>query len=435
MLAFAGMSRGEWRGPAFAVLYLALVLAPLGAAAFADGAARPFLVEAAAAAGLVAFALAACEFALVARLRAASAPFGTDALMLFHRELGQLALLFLLAHALALGGSWNPLRGSPASRWGAAAAWAAIALVLLARLRRRLPIRYEAWQRLHGLLALLLVGGGLAHALWAGRHASTPLVRGLLVGYAVALLALGLHVRVLRPLRQRPWEVVTAEPVGGDVTRLVLRPVGHAGMRFAPGQFAWLCTARSPLFAEQHPLSIASSERAPGGRLEFAVKALGDWSREVVPRLRPGDRAWVDGPYGAFTPDGVHAEGFVLVAGGIGLAPLRSMLLSFRDRGEQRPITLFVAARNRSRACFGAELDELARHLPLRLVRVFEEPEPGAERGFVTTELLARHLPGPRDRLAFFVCGPGPMLAALERDLPALGISPSQVCTERFDMV
>jgi predicted ferric reductase len=434
------MSEARWRGPGFVALYLALVLAPLAAAALSPpaGPPRDFAAEAACAAGLTAFALIAWEFALVARLRAASRPFGTDALMLFHRELGQLALLFLLVHALRLGGSWNPARGAPAARWGAAAAWSAIALIGLARARRRLPLRYERWQHLHGLLALLVVGGGLAHALLAGRHAASPLVRALLVGDAVAFVALGLHLRVLRPLRlrRRPWEVVSAQPAGGDVTRLVLRPLGHAGLRFAAGQFAWLSTARSALLTEQHPLSIASSaEPAPDGRLEFAIKALGDWSRDVVPRLRPGDRAWVDGPYGAFTPDGVRADGFVLVGGGIGLAPLRSMLLSFRDRGERRPVTLIVGSRNRSRACFADELDELARVLPLRLVRVFEEPEAGAEQGLLTAELLARHVPAPRDRLAFFICGPGPMMSAMERELPALGVAPAQVRTERFDMV
>jgi predicted ferric reductase len=429
------------RALACGALYVAGVLAPLVAAACGSltGASRGWTAEAGAAAGMVAFGVVAWEVVLVARLRAASAPFGTDALMLFHRQLGQLAVLFVLAHAVALGGAWNPFRGPPAARWGAAAAWAALLLVTAARWRRRLPLRYGAWRHLHGALALLLVVAMLAHALLAGHYArSNPVVRALLVAGAAAFVAFGLHDRLLRPLalRRRPWEVVSARPVGGDVTLLVLRPVGHAGLRFEPGQFAWLSIGRSPLTAEQHPLSIASSAApAPDGRLEFAVKALGDWSRDVVPRLAPGTRAWVDGPYGAFSPDRVQAEGFVLVAGGIGLAPLRSVLLTFADRGERRPVTLVLAARNRARTFLGGELAALARQLPLRIVHVFEEPEPGAEQGYVTAALLARLLPPPRERLAFLVCGPGPMMAALERELRELGVAPAQVLTERFDMV
>jgi predicted ferric reductase len=360
--------------------------------------------------------------------------------MLLHRELGQVALAFALVHAVALGGTWNPFAGPPGARWGATAAWSILVFVAAARWRRRLPCSYATWRTLHGLIALLAIGSALAHALHSGRYASRPLVRGVLCGEALAFLVLAMDYRLLRPLglRRRPWEVVSARPAGGDVTRLVLRPVGHAGLRFAPGQFAWLATGRSPLVAEQHPLSFASSAvPAPDGRVEFAIKALGDWSRDVVPRLAPGTRAWIDGPYGAFTPDALRADGFVLVAGGIGFAPLRSMLLTFRDRGERRPITLVLAARNRSRTCVADELGALSRELPLRVVRVFEEPEPGgrAEHGLVTAELLARHVPAPRDGLAFFVCGPGPMMDALERALPALGVRPSRILTERFDMV
>src|SRR5690606_40162353 len=104
-----------------------------------------------------------------------------------------------------------------------------------------------------------------------------------------------------------------------------LRRVGHGGFLFGPGQSAWLATGRHPVWSAQHPISIASSaEPAPDGALEFGIKALGDWSGEVVPALGPGARVWVDGPFGAFTPEGRPAQGYVLIAGGIGISPMRS---------------------------------------------------------------------------------------------------------------
>jgi predicted ferric reductase len=199
-----------------------------------------------------------------------------------------------------------------------------------------------------------------------------------------------------------------------------------------------LITGNTPFSAQQHPLTISSSaELGPERGLELSVKALGDWSRESVPNLAAGTRAWVDGPFGIFSIDRAEAPGFIMIAGGIGITPMRSMLLSMRDRGDVRPVVLIFAARNRERAVFIGELEALAQKMPLRLVPVYEAPPPdwGGERGFVTKALLQRHLPPQYLRWQHFVCGPGPMMDSVERSLSELGVPPERVRTERFDMV
>ncbi|HZL99353.1 MAG TPA: oxidoreductase, partial [Planctomycetota bacterium] len=292
----------------------------------------------------------------------------------------------------------------------------------------------------HGLLAGLAMAATLIHVVGAGGYARSPAVAGVVWGYTALVAALWLRYRLLRPLRlrRRPWVVAANRDEGADTRTLVVQPVGHAGFDFRPGQFAWLNTGPTPLHAEQHPLSISSSA-VPGAerRLEFSIKALGDWSRSTVPALAPGARVWVDGPFGAFTPDRVAFEGLALIAGGIGIAPLRSMLLTLKDRGDRRPVVLVFAARDRSRAMFADELEALQAQLNLAVVPVYEQPGPGwtGERGFVTAELLRRHLPPGAVRWHYFVCGPGPMMAALERVLADLGVPAGHIHTERFDMV
>jgi ferredoxin-NADP reductase len=184
-------------------------------------------------------------------------------------------------------------------------------------------------------------------------------------------------------------------------------------------------------------LSFSSSaERASDGALEFTIKALGDWSG-AVPRIAEGARAWVDGPFGAFTPDRTDARAFALVAGGIGVSPMRSMLLTFRDRGERRPIVLFYAANRPERTVFRAELERLERELDLEVVYVYESPPAGweGERGRVTADVLLRHLRGDLSSWQFFVCGPPPMMDDLELVLRRIGVEPGHVHTERFDLV
>lgn len=425
--------------------YLALVLGPLGAAALATPSGRSFQDELGTAAGFVAFALLAVELALVARLRPVSTPFGTDVLMLVHRQMGLVALAFTALHALLAAGPSAPsalLFASPSRGvdLGAAALWAALVLVVSSVLRRRLRLPYEAWRFVHVALAVAIVGLALLHARELPRYGRDPRVAGVLALWAAAFLALLARYRLLRPLAlwRRPWEVLANRDEGASVRTLVLRPVAGRAWPFEPGQFVWVNTGRTPFAAAEHPISISSSaEVGPDGTLELSIKALGAWSRDVVPRLEVGRRVWVDGPFGAFTPDRTPAQGFVLIAGGIGISPMRSILLTLRDRGDPRPVLLVYAAHDASRAAFLAELGALQAARPLALVTVFEQRAPGeeGERGFVTADLLRRHLPADAAHRVFFVCGPAPMMDAVEEALSELGVPPERVSTERFDMV
>jgi NAD(P)H-flavin reductase len=82
-------------------------------------------------------------------------------------------------------------------------------------------------------------------------------------------------------------------------------------------------------------------------------------------------------------------------------------------------------------------ISELASHLDLRVVHVLSEPPPGweGESGYVRTDLLDRHLPANRHELEYFVCGPEPMIAAVERSLYELGVPLSRAHSELFDLV
>mgnify|MGYP001231951162 CR=1 FL=1 len=429
------------RSLAWFSVFAAAVIAPLGLAIAARGAqwSSP-TVAFGAACGWLAFALLAAEFGLVTRVRAAAAAFGSDALLLFHRAMAFVALALIAAHVVALAPRWpNPFAGSGVERWGSLALCALLALIAVSLWRRQLRCAYELWLVSHRALAATIVLASLAHV-WPPL-ARTPHLRSWVAGGCVGLaLAALAWQRLVRPalLARRLWEVVENRDEGASTRTLVLRAIGHGGLRFAPGQFVWLRTRRSGAFAQEHPISIASSAELDGGRtLELAIKALGDWSRELVPQIPAGERVRIDGPFGAFTPDGLPAERLVLIAGGIGITPMRSILLTMRDRGDRRPVTLLYAADRRARAAFADELESLRGALALELVFVFEHPDPGeaCEVGLLSAELLRRHLPHDLRFTQFFVCGPTPMMDAVERFAVQLGIPSRQLHTERFDMV
>lgn len=429
------------RSVAWFSIFAAAVLGPLALATAIRGANwRDFGAGFGAACGWIAFALFAAEFGLVTRVRAAAAAFGSDALLLFHRAMAFVALAFVLAHLAALAPAVpSPFAASALERSGAIALWAAVILVGTSLWRRRLRCPYELWLVAHRALAVTVVVA-MAWHVWMLIAPGETVLKVLVAACAALALGALLTQRLLRPLWlwKRPWELVENRDEGASTRTLVLRAIGHQGLRFAPGQFVWIGTRRQGLFAQEHPISIASSPKLDGGRtLELAIKALGDWSSKTVPALEPGARVRIDGPFGAFTPDERPAERLVLVAGGIGVTPMRSMLLAMRDRGDRRPVTLFYAAHRRSRAMFAGELEALQQALDLKVVFVFEAPEEGerCERGLLSTELLRRHLPADLRFTQFFVCGPAPMMDAMERIAAELGVPSDHVHTERFDVV
>ena len=431
-------------------LYAFLVTFPLLAAVLAAprGGSSSFLANVGVGAGYLALAMMALEMALVARVRAAASAFGQDALLQFHRGMGIGALTLLLLHpvllvasgaypAAILGwGSAVPL----AIRLGSLAALCAIGIVATSLLRKRLRTPYEAWQVVHGVLAVTAVVVATWHASRVGRMAEAPAMRAVAVGYVVIFVGVFLRYRLIRPLRllRKPWEVVSNVGELGDARTIRLRPVGHPGFSFEPGQFAWINLGTTPFHLEQHPISIASDgDVAPGGEIAFTIRNLGDWSGKRVPELRPGARAWIDGPYGAFSIDRDEGPGFVLVAGGVGITPMVAILSTMASRGDVRPVLLFYGARAEEDLTLRSTVEALGPRLALRVVYVLEHPPEGwqGEKGFIGADVLRRHLPPQYRRFQFFTCGPPPLMDAMERALPSLGVPPERIHAERFDMV
>jgi predicted ferric reductase len=175
----------------------------------------------------------------------------------------------------------------------------------------------------------------------------------------------------------------------------------------------------------------------PGGEVRFTVKNLGDWSGEEVPALKAGDRIWLDGPHGVFSMDREQAMGYVFIGGGVGITPLYSMLQTMVEREDVRPVLLFYGGGDWEELTFREELDKLSDQMNLKVIYVLTDPPEGweGETGYVTAGVLQRYLPKQYRRFVYFVCGPDPMMDAMEEALPQLGVPRENVQTERFSMV
>jgi predicted ferric reductase len=395
--------------------------------------------------GFAGLAAIGVQFWLTARFKRASAPFGIDILYYFHRWMAVGGLFLILAHFAVLRvtaeEALRPVM-PPDAPWhmtaGRVSLLLLIALVVSSLWRKRFRLDYDWWRIAHAAMAVVAVLLAVWHVAATGYYTGTTFKRWTWIVYISAWAGLVVYIRAIRPWRLlgRPWLVTDVTPERGRAWTLTLEPDGHPGLSFHPGQFAWLTLGRSPFAAKEHPFSFSSSAAEPG-RVRFTIKELGDFT-STIGTTTPGSIAYVDGPYGAFTPDRhPAAPGFVLIAGGVGIAPLMSMLRTFDDRGETRPVTLIYANNRIDDVLFREELDGFTGRLPLRVVHVILEPETDwtGERGLVDRVILERSLPPDRIEFTYYICGPEPMTDAVQRDLRTLGVPLRRIHVELFDMV
>ena len=433
--------RGIARCALWVGLYVLVVLFPVPWLALGRGVAGDFGEQLGAMLGSLALSILAIESALTARYEVLAPPFGTDVLYAFHRGMAAVAVVFALLHPLLMLGPSRTL--ASLVRWsGAGQAAGVLGLLVLLLLvatgafRRRLRIPYVPWRFTHGILTVLAVGLGLWHATTSARLQHDAVTRAGLWVWTLGWLALVLRVRVAKPLAllRRPYRVTGVRPEHGGAITLVLDPDNHNGLRFRAGQFAWVTLSGSPLLGRERPFSFSgSSQRAP--QLQLTVKAVGQFTKGVQ-GLRPGARAYVDGPFGALSIDTFpDADRYFFVAGGIGVAPCVSMLRTLADRGDRRPHTLVYGSVDWESATFREDLAELSSRIDLRVVHVLERPPLGwlGETGVIGQELLERHLPRSGRRVCF-VCGPAAVMDLAERALAALEVPLEDIHAERFEL-
>ncbi len=188
------------------------------------------------------------------------------------------------------------------------------------------------------------------------------------------------------------------------------RPASSAGSRL------W----GSPFKITGHPFSFSSSAEADG----WARRDDDPQARATSPAASPEVPVWqrcLDGPYGAFTI-GNPADMHVLIAGGVGITPMMSMIRTLADRGDKRPLILLYGSKDWESVTFREELDVLAEAgRPDLSPRALEPPEGWTgERGLRRgggVPAPPRRRPMPTHE--YFICGPDVMLDAIEAALEA----------------
>jgi predicted ferric reductase len=296
-------------------------------------------------------------------------------------------------------------------------------------------VRYEFWRATHGPLAIVVAGLILHHALTNGDYSSMPLPETvwLLLGGG-ALLTL-FSVYAVRPWRmwRQGWIVESVEPAADHIWQIILRAPQRRAFQFRAGQFLWLTIApNSPPFHD-HPFSISSSPQMLP-KLRLIIRAAGDCTN-AFGTIEPGRRVAIDGPHGGFVlpSGGAHV---VMIAGGVGIAPIVGILEEAADSDDERAFRLLYAGRTPGSLAGLRLIESLSRRLELHIVKVVDalaEP-PVFEQGPIGRRHIEEILSGvPPKETCCLVCGPAGMMEIAIDALLDIGVPAEHILYERFD--
>jgi predicted ferric reductase len=392
--------------------------------------------------GLAGTYLVLVQVVLMARLPWLDRFVGSDRLAAWHRANGGYSIGLLIAHTVLIIWGYAAtdhvsvvhetslvIRSYPdvLAATVALGLFIAIGISSIRIARRRLG--HETWYFVH-LYTYLAIALSFSHqlatgndfvthpanrALWAVLYGATGVV---LIGFRFASPLAGAvrhQLRVASVVREGP-DAVSVYMTGRDLDRLEAEAGQFFRWRFLTRDTWW----------QAHPFSLSA---APNSRfLRITAKGVGDHSSDLA-RLASGTRVMAEGPYGGFTARRRTRAKVLLIAGGVGVTPLRALI-------EELPaapgdVTLLYRASTEADLLFRSELEELARAKGVTVRYLLGRRD--KRQGPLSAPRLRHHVPDIADH-DVYVCGPPGMMDEVTKNLRSLGLSRSQIHTERFEL-
>lgn len=307
----------------------------------------------------------------------------------------------------------------------------------LSRWRHKLFKAYQKWLLLHRIMGAGAVALLAIHILFVSETFEyNGLPRNLVIISAAMILLLWLWIRMRGTLmRNSDYIIERIAPAGENAYIIDLRSSTGQPLDYLPGQFAFLAFDSRRISKEPHPFTISSSP-SRSGALQFTIRISGDWTHRIK-HLRAGERAAIQGPFGRFSHLYVsRRHEIIMIAGGIGVTPMLSMLRYMADAGDHRRTTLIWSNQTPSHLFNRQELDTLSDQLTdFHWIPTFTRER--GEKGYfgrLNRQALESMLQSHSRDAAVFVCGPPKMTQQVRKDLKRMGFQKRSVHFEAFGL-
>lgn len=388
-----------------------------------------------------AVALLLLQSVLAARIGFLDKIFGLDGILKFHRVSGIVCFSLASLHPLLMYVSGLKTAGPLSFElWPEALGGIGIAGLWLAVIssvwRKFVGLNYEQWLGLHKITASVLFFA-LAHMFVI----ESAVRKGWILVFWLVLLALWAGMiataRFASPgkyaLREN-FVVSSVDTVAENIIKVDLKPeVVNRIFDFLPGQFAFVSFENPEIPGEEHPFTIAS---APDNSeiLQFMIKDVGDWTRRMK-ALKIGDRAKISGPFGVFSSFRHENSRLIMVAGGIGITPMLSILRQLALEKSELPVKLIWSYKTSAEAPCQEEFEDLHKHLShFEIVRLVtrEQSDQNNVMARLDKESLQNLVPEFKEGNLVMLCGPAKMMKDVRQFLVESGYPASAVLSEEF---
>ena len=380
--------------------------------------------------------------ALMARIPPLERGIGTDRLARWHARGGRYTVSLVVAHGLLI--TWGYavtahtnvvsqtktlLISYPDVLMASVAGLLLVGVGVVSMRAARKRMRYETWYYLH-FYTYLAVALAFSHQFATGAEFMNNLAaRVVWAAMYVAVAAAIIWYRFVVPIRQAVRQQLRVESVheeGPGVVSIVIAGPRVHEMAAQSGQFfRWRFLTRD-LWWASNPYSLSAAPLPD--RLRITVKTLGDHSAALA-RLRPGTRVWAEGPYGAMTPARRRGKKTLLIAGGVGVTPLRALFQALP--AEPGDLTLVYRADSDNDVVFRHELQAIAKARGARL-HIVTGHRRDLRHDPLSSTALSRNVPDLCDH-DVYVCGPAGMTAGVVRALRAAKVPRRQIHSESFE--
>jgi predicted ferric reductase len=379
--------------------------------------------------------------ALMARIPVLEQGLGADRLARWHSRGGRYTVVLAVTHALSITwgyaltdhrsviGEFGVLLTQYADVLMATVAlglFVAIGITSARAARKRL--RYETWLHIH-FYTYLAIALSFSHQFATGsdfvNDSAARAVWATLYGGVAALLIWHRFITPLRNALRHDLRVAAVRRDTPDTVTLFIRGRHLSELHSEAGQFfRWRFLTRG-FWWTTNPYSLSAV--ATDDFLRITVKALGDHSSSLAD-LPIGTRVIAEGPYGAMTPSHHSAPGVLLVAGGVGITPLRPLFEVF-SAAQPEAVVLVYRARSINDILFKEELDAIAAHYGSKIIYAVGPRSSGAN--IVRPGILEQHVSHLHHR-DVYVCGPKGLMDETVKALTSAGVKRQRIHFEDF---